>query len=201
MDASLPPIVCVSAPSRFSGKGTVADVLIREYHYVQFNFATPIKTMWTALCMVQGMDNDTIGQTLIGKLKETPMDLCGGLSLRSFAEGVGTTWARNMVDDNIWVNMARPKLKAMLAKGQRIVIEDARFPNECDLARELGGEVVNVKRPVFNGGVLPSLASEGHLAGYNFDWTFENTGSIQELQKQVRWWLAPINLSPFNGGR
>ena len=74
-------------------------------------------------------------------------------------------------------------------------------PNECDLARELGGLVVSVKRPVFNGGVLPSLASEGHLAGYNFDWTFENTGSISELQKQVRWWLAPTNLSLLNGDR
>lgn len=196
MATSLPNIVCVSAPSRHSGKGTVAGVLIREYRYVQFNFATPIKTMWTALCMIQGVDRDIIGRTLTKDLKETPLPEVAGLSLRTFAEGIGTTWGRNMVREDMWVDMARPTLKALLAKGQRIVIEDARFANECNLARELGGVVVNVVRPVFNGGVLPTLASEGHLLDYDFDWTFTNTGTIAQLHDQVRWYFSPANVKP-----
>ena len=202
MATTLPNVVCVSAPSRFSGKGTVAHVLIREMRYVQFNYALPLKTMWTALCMINGLDKPTIERTLTGDLKETPMSALAGLSLRTFAEGVGTTWGRNMVHHDLWVDMARPRLKALLAEGKRIVIEDARFKNECELARELGGRVVNVIRPVFNGGVEPTLASEGHLKDYDFDWTFTNTGTIADLQSQVRWYFSPrADVAPWNSDR
>lgn len=185
---NLPSIIAVTAPCRYSGKGTVADVLASRFGYLQFNYALPIKTMFVTLLMYAGVDQDLYPRILDGDMKE--MLIPGvGLSLRQFAEGVGTTWGRNMVHPNLWIDLARPKIQKLLDRGVRLVIQDARFPNECDLVKCLGGKIVRVVRPVYNGGLRPSLASEGHLENYQVDFIFANEGSIESLQEKVTDWM------------
>jgi hypothetical protein len=139
--------------------------------------------------MYQGVPQALYPRILDGDLKETPLPQVGGLSLRSYCEGVGTKWGREMVREDLWLDMARTKVDAMLDKGQRVVISDARFVNECSLARERGGEVWSVVRPVDNGGLLPTLASEGHLKDYEFDGVFANIGDVSDLEHLVRFYM------------
>lgn len=181
-----PPVVAVTAPSRRSGKGTISSLLVREYGYTAFSFALPIKTMFISLCMHAEIPQSLYPRILDGDLKEQPFTEVGGLSLRSFAEGVGTTWGRNIVDPELWVNIGRSKIQKMLDKGQRIVMDDVRFANEANIARDLGGEVWSVVRPVDNGGLLPTLASEGHLKDYVFDAVYANLEDVAFLENLVR---------------
>jgi deoxynucleotide monophosphate kinase-like protein len=186
-----PRVIAVTAPSRRSGKGTITDVLVQEYGYTEVMFAMPLKVMYIALLMYQGVDQAHYPAILDGYLKETPMEEVGGLSLRSFAEGVGTDWGRNMIDKDIWVKMASFKIKKMLDLGHRVVISDVRFPNECDVARQYGGKVWSVIRPEENGGLAPTLASEGHLKFYTFDAVFSNAGDVEDLKQLVRIAMGP----------
>lgn len=190
----LPNVIAVCAPSRRSGKGTISDVLINEFGYTEYMFAGPIKVMWTALCMVVGMDKDTVNRTLFGDLKEVPMEQLGGMSLRSFAESIGTKWGRDMISPTLWVNIGSYAIWSMLDKGKRVVVSDARYPNEANLVRDMGGVVVNVIRPVENGGLEPTLASEGHLRDYRFDATFVNDSTVVDLQAVVRNWMREENV-------
>lgn len=183
---SYPNIIAVTAPSRRSGKGTISSLLVREYGYTAFSFALPIKTMFIALCMHAEVPQSKYPRILDGDLKETGLDEIGGLSLRTFAEGVGTKWGREMFDQNLWVNIGRSKIQKMLAKGQRVVMDDVRFPNEAYIARSLGGQVWSVVRPVENGGLLPTLASEGHLKDYEFDHLMINNSTVADLEDTVR---------------
>ena len=183
-----PRIIAVTAPSRRSGKGTISSLLAREYGYTACSYAVPIKTMFIALCMHQGVDPTYYQRILDGDMKETPV--VGPLSLRSFAEGVGTTWGRNMIDERLWVDIASQKINKLLDQGHRVVIDDTRFANEAALARELGGEVWSVRRPIVNGGFAPTLASEGHMLNYDFDWVFPNIGSVVDLEGQVRRYMG-----------
>jgi hypothetical protein len=185
----LPPIIAVSAPSRRSGKGTISNLLVREYGYVRFSFAAPIKTMFIALCMTAGVPKSMYPDIIDGIHKETPLPELSGLSLRTFAEGVGTTWGRNMVDTDLWVNIAQPQIVKRIEEGAKIVVDDARFNNEVLLAHRLGGQSVSVLRPTYNGGVAPTLASEGHLEGFQFSKKFINDDSIVHLENQVREWM------------
>ena len=187
---SLPNIIAVTAPSRRSGKGTVADVLITRFGYTKFQYALGIKTAFAALCMAQGIEQDRITRMLGGDLKEAPQAEIGGLSLRTFCEGVGTDWGRKMVSEDLWVNMAYTKIVKLLDSGHRVVVEDARFVNECDLVRELGGKVVRVVRPVWNGGLKPTLSSEGHLEDYQHNAIFANDSTIARLQEYVFDWAV-----------
>ena len=181
-----PRIIAVTAPSRRSGKGTITDVLVGEYGYTELMFAMPLKVMYIALLMYQGVDQAHYPKILDGYLKETPMEEVGGLSLRTFAEGVGTDWGRDMIDKNLWVNMAKFKVSKMLDLGHRLVLSDVRFANECDIARQHGGQVWSVTRPVYNGGKEATLSSEGHLTSYQFDALFFNGGTVDELKDHVR---------------
>lgn len=183
---NLPPVIAVTAPSRRSGKGTITNVLVREYGYTEIMFAMPIKCMFIALCMYQGVPQEHLPKILDGYLKETPLDECGGLSLRTFAEGVGTDWGRKLIDENLWVSMAHYKVVKQIELGHRIVFSDVRFPNECDVARNLDGLVWEVVRPESNGGLLATLSSEGHLTHYPMDKTFANDGTVADLEDKVR---------------
>jgi hypothetical protein len=185
-----PRVIAVTAPSRRSGKGTITDVLVGEYGYTELMFAMPLKVMYIALLMYQGVDQAHYPKILDGYLKETPMDEVGGLSLRTFAEGVGTDWGRKMVDPFLWVNMAKFKIKKMLDLGHRLVLSDVRFANECDIARQHGGQVWSVVRPTENGGHEPTLSSEGHLKFYTFDAVFANAGTVDDLKDHVRGYMA-----------
>jgi hypothetical protein len=184
-----PRVIAVTAPSRRSGKGTISSLLVRDYGYTQFSFALPIKTMFIALCMHAEIPQSLYPRILDGDLKEAALPEVGWLSLRSFAEGVGTSWGRNMVDPDLWVNIGCSKIEKMLGKGQRVVMDDVRFVNEANVARSLGGEVWSVVRPLDNGGLRPTLASEGHLKGYEFDGVFANIGDVSDLEHLVRFYM------------
>jgi hypothetical protein len=189
---SLPNIIAVTAPSRRSGKGTVADVLITRFGYTKFQYALSLKTAFVALCMAQGIEQDRITRMLDGDLKEAPQAEIGGLSLRTFCEGVGTDWGRKTVSEDLWVNMAYTKIVKLLDSGHRVVVEDARFVNECNLVRELGGKVIRVVRPEYNGGLPPTLSSEGHLESYPVDFIFANEASVERLREQVADWARSL---------
>lgn len=189
---NLPKVIAVTAPSRRSGKGTVADVLIHDFGYTKFQFALGLKTMFVALCMYQGVEHSLIQRYLDGDLKETQIPELAGLSLRTFAEGIGTNWGRNMIGPDLWVHMANVKIAALLKQGKRIVFEDCRFANEAYLAKLHNGVVIRVVRPTINGGLIPTLPSElnnGLGPDYPYDYIFANERGVEHLRDQVRSWL------------
>src|SRR5262249_32642803 len=131
-----PRIIAISANARFSGKGTMADVLVREYGYKKFLFSFGLKASFGALCMAYGIPGDMVPRIIDGDLKETPLPELAGLTYRTYCEGVGTDWGRNMIDYDLWVKMSRGTLQRWIEKGYYIVAEDIRFPNEANLAKE-----------------------------------------------------------------
>lgn len=63
------------------------------------------------------------------------------------------------------------------------IITDVRFPNEADAIRARGGVVIRVNRPTV---VIDQHASEISLDDYNkFDYIIENTGSLDDLHRNV----------------
>lgn len=105
---------------------------------------------------------------------------------RLFLQLLGTQAGRQLFHPNIWVNILISRYKS----DQKWIISDVRFPNEVKAIKDKGGVVVRIHRPsiLTNGQELHE--SETALDNYNnFDHTFINDGSIEDLVKKVEQWL------------
>tara|TARA_R110000824_G_scaffold70834_3_gene181634 strand:+ start:83 stop:682 length:600 start_codon:yes stop_codon:yes gene_type:complete len=102
------------------------------------------------------------------------------MTVREVLQFVGTDLFRNQLDPDIWVqSVYRKKYR----DDDIVVVADARFPNECDFARN-NGILIGVERET-------GLKSDGHksetalddYAGYNH--VIDNNGSFEDLRRVV----------------
>ena len=120
-----------------SGKTTAADYLDDAYDYKRISFATPIRDMLRAIGVSEYHLTDG---------KEEPCPELMGRTARHALQTLGCGWARDQIDTDFWVNISRSRIKAALAAGNRVVIDDCRFDNEADMIRAIGGTVVVLHR-------------------------------------------------------
>jgi hypothetical protein len=118
---------------------------------------------------------------------------------------LGTEVLRNHFDQDIWLNSLEYRIRKQTQNAPCTVISDARFRNELDLIKNMGGVVIWVQR-----GDLPEWfetaktahenvvsrkimqtkyrdvhESEWNWAGYPVDYIIDNNGTLEDLAKQV----------------
>lgn len=168
-----------------SGKDTAAQFLVEKHEFMPLAFADPLKRGLMA------MFNLTPEYFSDSKLKEEDIPELG-VSPRILMQTLGTEWARNLLDENIWVDMVRQKIKAL--DSYSVVVTDVRFKNEGDLIKELGGVILRVQREG-----LTDVGITGHSSEYDSvtaDFTIVNDGTVDDLKEKV---LCAIDeaLEPF----
>ena len=86
--------------------------------------------------------------------------------------------------ENFWVDLWAAGTKACLARSQRVVVDDMRFPNEMTMVQALGGWTWKVERL---GPPAPTNghASEGALDNLLFDTELVNAGTLHDLEDTV----------------
>jgi len=65
---------------------------------------------------------------------------------RFLLQYVGTDVIRQRDPDH-WVKRLEEEARGLLDQGYSIIVSDVRFPNEADLVRRLGGQILKVVRP------------------------------------------------------
>lgn len=128
-----------------AGKDTAASVFT-DWGWTNMKFATPMKAMIHALVMSQGGTMEHAVRMTDGDLKEEPSDFLGGQTCRYAMQTIGTEWGRNLMGLNFWRDRF---ITAGMNLGPvpGVVVTDARFPNEFETVRKLGGEIYRVDRP------------------------------------------------------
>lgn len=104
------------------------------------------------------------------------------MTVREFLQRLGTDAVRDNLDADAWVKA----LFTDLHHSSRWVITDVRFPNEAAAIKERGGVVVRIKR----GEAVNAHPSETALDDWPFDHTIDNTGTLEDLRKNVTEWLS-----------
>lgn len=155
-----------------SGKGIVSKRLTDYHDFFPTRFADPIKRM---LAVGLGLS----AEQLDGREKQTPMPDFGGLTPRHLMQTLGTEWGRRMVHSDVWVNAWR---RHMSTYGDRIVVDDLRFPNEAMCIRALGGTIWRVNRPS-----VPVMdhVSERFIREIAVDREIQNASTISALAAAV----------------
>lgn len=193
-----------------SGKDTVAQEFVK-LGCKKDSFAAPLKDVCAAMFgwPRELLEGDT---TESREFRETPdMFWTRKLGIDNFTprlalQLVGTDVLRNQFSQDIWLNSLEYRIRKNKLSRDTVVISDARFKNELELIKEMGGKIIWVRR-----GDLPEwydIASSAHTGnavskkimqtryrdihesewnwvGFKPDYTIFNTGTIEELRERV----------------
>ena len=160
-----------------SGKDTMADFLVENYHFKQYAYAEPLKKLCQDLFCL------TDAQVNCHALKET-IDERWNKSPRQILQQVGTDLFRKHYDENIWVKILKEKLK-MESKDQNIVVSDIRHQNELDTVTEFKNFVIfRIVRPGHD--ASDPHSTENNTLTYENMITIDNNGSIQEFHEKIK---------------
>jgi hypothetical protein len=149
-----------------SGKSAASQALV-DSGWTRIKFAGPLKDMLRGLGLAD--------RHIEGDLKEVPCDLLCGQTPRHAMVTLGTEWGRDLIAQNLWINIATHRIATAMAAGQSVVVDDVRFDNEADMIRKLGGVVLGLERET---DIAVMHKSEN---GVEADITYRNDGSLDEL--------------------
>ena len=192
-----------------SGKDTVASMMV-ERGCTQDSFAAPLKDV---CANIFGWPREMLeGDTIESRdFREIPdMFWTKKLGVPNFTprlalQLVGTDVLRNHFNQDIWLNSLEYRMRKLAEDFPCVVVSDARFRNELDLIRTMGGVIIWVQRGElpewydvdsnsYNNVVSRKIMttkyrdvheSEWNWAGYPVDYIIDNNGTLEDLAKQV----------------
>lgn len=193
-----------------SGKDTVAKMFV-EQGCVQDSFAAPLKDMCASIFgwqreMLEGDSMDSREFRETADLYWTRKLGIDNFTPRLALQLLGTDIMRTHFSQDIWLNSLEYRIRRQRQDDLCVVVSDARFKNELNLIKELGGVVIHVKRSELpewyevavhanNGSVTAKHtmetkyrhihASEWKWVGFEFDYEIENTGTLTDLEASV----------------
>lgn len=171
-----------------SGKDTISELLTKEYGYVRYSFADPLKK---ATKEIFGFTDEQ----LWGNEKEV-IDKDWGISAREVLQILGTEMLQfdihNHTDKlkhigrNIWVERFKIWYNQEIIKNPdlKVVVPDVRFNHEVSVIKQLGGTMWKVVRPSLNNKDLH--LSETEIESIEVDLILENTSTIEELYNLIK---------------
>lgn len=169
-----------------AGKDTAADFLVDNFGFVKHVFSDAIHEAmlkidphvyydWKTERLVRYSSVvESLGYT---KAKELP-------EVRRLLQRLGTEVGREMIDENVWVDIMDRKIQADASK--KIVVSGVRYPNELNLIRHHGGLAVYVFRTENEKPVEGEVhKSESSLQPGDFDAVITNDGTLDDLYAKV----------------
>ena len=189
-----------------SGKDTVARELVETYGFRQDSFASTLKDI---TAQIFGWDRELLsGGSVESRAFREEVDewWAEQLGMPNFTprlalQLIGTDVFRNNFHTDIWVLSAMRRYK----EGENVVISDARFPNEVQIIRSLGGHIIQVDRgeehewwPIAKGAAegreVALKAMEEHYKIHASEWAWaneipdeliHNDGTLEQLYSMV----------------
>lgn len=131
-----------------SGKGTVADILVKDYKFKKISFADKLKDTVAHLFdwdrnMLEG-DSKESREWRETEDKFWTNEVGKSINPRLVLQLFGTDCMRQGFYDGIWVSFVK---KEILSNPDiNYVVPDVRFPNEIQVIKELKGQIWQVRR-------------------------------------------------------
>lgn len=132
-----------------SGKGTVGEILNKEYNFTPISFAAHLKDVASVLF---GWDRKLLeGDTKESRdFRETPDNFWSKkigdhFTPRLALQLLGTQSARNVFHEDFWIFALENKLNA-IGENKNVVVTDVRFKNELDWLKSKNGKTLVIKR-------------------------------------------------------
>lgn len=171
-----------------SGKDTVADRLVTKHNFKRDSFAKSLKD---AVSLIFNWDRNLLeGKTKDSRHWREQPDVFWSkkfgktVTPRWVLQYFGTEVVRQGMLDSIWIDSLLSRYD-----GSNTVVSDTRFINEINQIRAVGGKIILVERTTTptreemqNSG---AHQSEWDWIGADFDYVLDNSGSLENLYKQI----------------
>lgn len=207
-------ILSISGLAR-SGKDTVGAMLIKRYGFKRVAMADclkevtakvmdkPLNTFYADDLKDKNFDkpiifDDTLADNLAYELNQLGIDVTPSKFKDFIGEPfenprkalvfIGTDLCRNLVDEEIWLNLTLNKIQKMEG---HIVITDARFKNERQAIKNLGGITMFIDRPSITKSFDASKAHISELDQLNdsYDVQVLNNTTVHLLELEIDMWF------------
>ena len=136
-----------------AGKDTFANHLVSNHNFIKLSFAGATKDVLNVLfgwdrALLEG---DTIESRQFRETEDTWWSEKLGipnLTPRKTLQLIGTNLFRKHFNPEIWVRVVEKKILTQLKTDQNsnIIISDCRFPNEIQMLRNLGTQIISIQR-------------------------------------------------------
>lgn len=169
-----------------SGKDVIADHLVAEHGFVKIGMSDALHEALLAIDPIldttHGLEvhySDAIGAFGYVETKARFPEA------RRLLQNLGTEVGRNMIGENVWVNIMARKIDDHRGAGHPVAVTGIRFPNEVSMIEELGGLAVWVERPGAHAPTKETAAhaSEKSVSAEDFALTLVNDSSLENLRK------------------
>lgn len=114
-----------------------------------------------------------------------------GWTIRNLMQVIGTDIGVNKIDTNIWLKVFETELFNLSRIYDTVVVTDCRQAHEIDYLREMGSEVIHLRR---NTGLTDSHITERGLDPVAGEFIVDNNGTLEELYWKLDWILSTIDL-------
>lgn len=195
------PIVIGLGGYQEHGKDALADILVERHGFMKFGMSDAINEIlmvlnpWVDLAGARVRYADVIESVGYTEAKKHP-------EIRRLLRTLGTEVGRDMIDPDIWVNIAGKKIRAALHDGASgVVVTGIRNGgNEIGLIRMYGGTTAWVDRP---GHPIPDTthASENTLGPDDFERRVINDGTLEDLKMAADMLVGGIRERRHEQGR
>lgn len=176
-----------------SGKDAFADYLVDEHGFVKLGMSDALHEAMLAIDPIVEAHGNVYDSTAEGYRYSQLVTAVGYVEaktdpeVRRLLQQLGTEVGRNMVGENVWVNIMGRKIYDHRAAGHPVVVTGIRFPNEVQMVSDLSGRALWLERP---GVQAPSTgtashASENSVSATDFDAVVLNDGSLGELHAKA----------------
>ena len=184
-----------------SGKDSVADVLVADYGFKRYAWADTLRLAAAALNPIVSWDG-RVPIRYIDAIEEVGYNVAKFEypEVRTLLQRLGTEVGRNLIGDNVWVDATLHRIQRECDPWDDVVITDTRFLNEVEVVKNpeaspLRGSAycVRVNRPAV--GPAGDHPSETDLDDYDFDYTINNDGALEDLPGAVEDFLKATEIS------
>lgn len=191
-----------------AGKSTAAEVLVENRGYKSVAFAGALKDAVAAIFswprhLLEGDTiesrefRETIDTTWQNRIGDLPILAGRSVTPRLILQLMGTEVLRNHFHTDIWVLSVMKKIETDV--NSSFVITDARFKNEINLVRGIGGKIIRIKRGAdpewFETArntpeLMPTLYPKVHASEWSWvstktDYIVENDGTLEDLKIKI----------------
>lgn len=180
-----------------SGKSTAGQILREEHGFESIAFADPLKDV---VSNIFGWDRKLLeGDTADSRIfRETEdrwwSDRLGfKITPRLMFQMIGTECVRKGLSEKTWLCA----LERRIPKDKNIVVTDCRYSNEIDMLRNLGANIIWIKR-----GPFPTPEEMNLMHSSEIEWTWkkvnyeiENDKTIDDLRAGIKTVLTDISKS------
>lgn len=176
-----------------SGKDTFAAMLIEELNYnVEIKkFADKLKQ---TVSILSGRPIEDMYSVEGKNIFIEEFDMTVG----TMQQKIGTNALRDNFDINVWVK----SLFTSYSEDKNWIITDARFENEADYIKHLGGILIRIDgdpaKVRENSTRDLTHVSETSLDNYAFDLYIHNDGTLDDLRDKVKFVIQNYNLQKYN---